>query len=135
MKVVVQNGSAHGLSRVEIECVLGVVPRRGSDAVRQVVLYQGAGELVEAKFFAKEGVLGLYWPVAGSVKKADAVRELLLALSVIAERGDLPESLSAAKREAHLASSDSQVVEALKCLNERKRPGKARMHGGAELRG
>ena len=103
MKVTVQNGAAHGLSRRDVETIIPLVPASWSAAVHQIVLYQGDSPDLKSAFYPKNKLLGLFWPApAESASKADGVQELLVALSVVAERGELPERLSPALRERHL---------------------------------
>jgi hypothetical protein len=104
MKVTVQNGAAHGLSRRDVETIIPLVPASWSGGVRQIVLYQGDSSDLKAVFYPKKKLLGLFWPVpAESASKPDGVQELLVALSVVAERRELPERLSPALRERHVA--------------------------------
>ena len=108
MKVTVQNGATTGLSRRDLEAVIPLFPPSWSSAVQQVVLYQGETSLLKLVLYPKEKLLGLFWPVpAKSASKAEGLQELMLALSVIAERGELPERLSPATRERHLVEVDA----------------------------
>jgi hypothetical protein len=107
MKITVQNGAAHGLSRRDLEAVIPLFPASWMRCVKQVVLYQGAGEALRASYYPKDQILGLFWPAPGSqATKQQAVTELLLALSVIAERGELPAQLATSLRERHLRALD-----------------------------
>lgn len=102
MKVTVQNGATHGLSRQEVESMVPLFPPSWSKHVKHIVLYQGDGPEVTASFYPKEQILGLFWPdKAASAPKTEGVRELLVALSVVKERGELPARLSASLRKRH----------------------------------
>jgi hypothetical protein len=104
MKVTVQNGAAHGLCRRDVEAIIPLLPAPWSNRVEQVVLYQGDTPILKSSFHPKEKLLGLFWPVpVESASKAQGLEELLLALSVVGERGELPARLSPAVRERHLA--------------------------------
>jgi hypothetical protein len=102
MKVTVQNGAAHGLSRRDVEAIVPLFPASWANRVQQIVLYQGDTPVLRASFHPKQRTLGLFWPVPlQSASKEEGVQELLLALSVVAERGELPDRLSPAVRERH----------------------------------
>jgi hypothetical protein len=104
MKVTIQTGSVHGLTRSEVEAMIPLFPQSWKRVVKQIVLYQGNENALKAKFYPKEQLLGLFWPSpAGTATKSDGVEELLLSLAVAEERGELPERLSKAQRERHLA--------------------------------
>lgn len=105
MKVTIQNGSRHGLARFEVEAMIPLFPRSWGRLVEQVVLYQGDGAGVTAAYFPKERLLGLYWPASGGIaSKPDSILELLLSLSIVEERGELPAKPSRALRGRHLAA-------------------------------
>jgi hypothetical protein len=105
MKVTIQNGSAHGLSRSEVEAMVPLFPQSWKRVVKQIVLYQGSGSALKAEFYPKEQLLGLFWPSpADAATKSDGVEELLLSLAVAEERGELPKRLSKALRERHLSA-------------------------------
>jgi len=114
MKVTKQNGAIHGLARREVEAAVTLVPPAWSSRVEQVVLYQGDGPSLTTTYYPKEKTLGLFWPVPQEVaSKADGLRELLLALSVVHKRGELPSRLSPAIRRGHLEDT-SQLLQ--RCL-------------------
>lgn len=104
MKVTVQNGAAHGLSRHDVETIIPLFPEAWFACVQQIVLYQAKGPNVSATFFPKANLLGFFWPVdVESVSMANGLEELLVALSVATERGKIPEKLSKSVRERHAA--------------------------------
>ena len=106
MKVVIQNGANHCLARREVEAMLAHFPAAWSRHVESIALYQGEGPSFYAQFFAKERTLGLHSPAPEytPTRKSAAVEELLLALAVIAERGELPQRLNPSLRAATLGS-------------------------------
>jgi len=77
MKVVVQNGANHCLSRRDAEAVVRRLPAAWSSNVRQVLL--AAGNTLSTSFHPKEGVLCLYCPAAPTTArdKNQAVLQLL----------------------------------------------------------
>ena len=117
MKVVVQNGAAHGLTRREVEAVIPLFPSGWSKSVEQITLYQGQSESVSAVFYPKKRALGLFWPAdVASVSKAEGLRELLVSLSVASERGELPTRLSPSVRERHNAGIGELYEKCLEAL-------------------
>lgn len=105
MKVTVQNGAAHGLSRRDVEAIIPLLPNSWATQIEQIILYRGQDPGVSAAFYPKKHMLGLFWPAANlSVSKAEGLEELLVAMSVISERGELPVHLSKCARERHVAA-------------------------------
>ncbi len=96
MKVVVQNGVSHALSRREIESMIPFFPTAWSDAVDAIVLYQGSTSGVVVTHHPKERIVGHYWPRSPGphLSKDSAVDELLVALAAIVDLGHLPQNLS-----------------------------------------
>ena len=85
-----------------MEAIIPLFPASWSGRVEQIVLYQGDTPLLRASFYPKQRNLGLFWPVPlESASKAEGVQELLLALSVVTECGELPDRLSPVMRERH----------------------------------
>ncbi|MDO5654358.1 MAG: hypothetical protein Q4G39_09705 [Brachymonas sp.] len=106
MKATVQNGATHGLSRRDMEALLPLLPAALSQSVKQIVLYQGSDALLKTAFYPKEQIVGIFWPVpAESLSKVEGLKELLVALSVIAHHGELPKRLSPARRKQHEEST------------------------------
>jgi len=98
MKVTVQNGATHGLSRKEVEAMVRVFPAAWSHLVKSIVLYQGGAD-IDVSFHPKEQTVGLYWPsLSVDPSKAEAIEVLLVALAVVAERGELPARISPSLR-------------------------------------
>jgi hypothetical protein len=116
MRVTVQNGANHGLSRREVESMLQHVPASWGRTVESVVLYEHQDREFQCTYYDKEKILGLFWPSAKHREqptKAQAVEAMLVALSVIAERGSLPTRLGPSLRDRHL---NATVVVRKKCL-------------------
>ena len=105
MKITVQNGSKHGLSRKDVEAIVGLFPASWSRLANSVVLYAGKEPTVHVTYYQKNKTVGLFWPISqpAEISKAVAIEELLLAFSVIAEDGALPARLSASARASLLA--------------------------------
>jgi hypothetical protein len=120
MRVTVQNAANHGFSRAEVEAMLQLVPKPWSTNVESVVLYSHREADFRCTYYPKERILGLFWPSAERQKpsKAAAAEEMLVALSVIAERGSLPERLSASLREEHLGAIASIRDRCLKAIGQ-----------------
>lgn len=115
MKVTVQNGAAHGLTRGEVEAMVRVFPAAWSRLVKSIVLYQGGEVEIDVSFHPKERIVGLHWPSSSVVpsSKANAIEKLLVALAIVAERGELPARMSSSLRARIL----EQVAEVhRKCL-------------------
>jgi hypothetical protein len=84
VKVVVQNGANHCLSRKDAELVASLLPRSWSSSVQQVLL--AGGDSLSTSFHPKERVLCLYCPSgpAQARNKGLAVYRLLHALAAAA---------------------------------------------------
>lgn len=104
MRVTVQNGAKHGLSRSEAEMIVRVLPPSLSSVAKSLVLYGTTDSEIKVTYHPKEQVIGLYWPSERNPvpSKSRAVEELLIALSIIAESGNLPERVSHSLRSRHL---------------------------------
>ena len=91
MKVVVQNGANHCLSRKDAEFVVSRLPSSWSSSVQQILL--AAGDSISTSFHPKERVLCLYCPSgpAEARNKGAAVYQLLHALA--AAGSEVSESL------------------------------------------
>lgn len=119
MKVTIQNGAAHGLSRRDIEAIVPELPPSWAKHVKQIVLYQAKGSELTASYYPKEQIVGLFWPLPeGAISKAEGLRALLLALSVVDERGELPERLATSVRERHLLGVSELFSLCLALVNE-----------------
>ncbi len=107
MKVTVQNGSIHGISRAELEAMVPLFPAAWGRAVDSVVLYQGADPTFRVSYHPKERVAGLHWPAPAAVPptKEEAIAELLVSLALISERLEVPRKVSKALRMRFLAET------------------------------
>jgi hypothetical protein len=109
MKVTVQNGSLHGISRSELEAMVPLFPEAWSNAVNSIVLCQAADPMFRVTYHPKERVAGLHWPASAEVPptKEEALAELLVSLAVISERRELPRRVSKALRSRFLAETSA----------------------------
>ena len=104
MRVTVQNGANHGLSRKEAEAVVRLLPSSLRSVAKSLVLYRTGDPAIRVSFHPKEQIVGWHWPVelASTPSKSKAVEELLVALSVIAESDVLPGRIGSSVRSRHL---------------------------------
>lgn len=81
MKVVVQNGANHCLSRRDAESVARCLPRAWDSRIGQILL--AAGNSLSTSFHPKERVVCLYCPQSPEAArdKREAVSQLLRALA------------------------------------------------------
>jgi hypothetical protein len=100
MKVVVQNGARHALSRRDVEAMIPTFPPDWERQVASIVLYQTNEDHPFASYHPKEKILGLHWPASSSsrLSKSVAIEELCVALAAVAEMGHLPPRLSGQRR-------------------------------------
>src|SRR5688572_15425025 len=98
MRVTVQNGSLHGVTRGELEAMLPLFPSHWGEAVRSITLCQGTEQTVLVGYHAKEQVVAFHWPTpaTSNLTKRDGLAELLVSLAVIAERRAVPRKMSKA---------------------------------------
>ena len=120
MKVTVQNGANHGLSRAEVEAMLHHLPGSWNRSVDAIVLYEHQEPEFRCRYYEKEKKLGLFWPSNdhNQPTKSKAVDEMLIALSAIANRGSLPDRLSASLRSQYLADAATVRAKCLKVVGE-----------------
>lgn len=77
MKIVVQNGSRHCLSRKDVEAILSCIPESWKSKVNQVLLVKG--DALRTSFHAKERALVLHCPWEPKDQRAKAAAtEILL---------------------------------------------------------
>lgn len=100
MKVVIQNGVRHALSRSDVEAMLPTFPPDWERQVTSIVLYQTSEARPFALYHPKEKILGLYWPATSSspLSKSAAIEELCVAFAAVAEMGHLPPRLSGQRK-------------------------------------
>ena len=118
MKVVVQNGASHGLSRREAEALVELLPKHFARAAESLVLYRGQGQAPLVKHYQKASIIGLFWPSEprSSQLKVEAVRELLVSLHLIVETGRLPARVSKARKAVAEAAIDALLQECVRAL-------------------
>jgi hypothetical protein len=118
MKVVIQNGATHSLSRKQAEAIVALFPGSWLKAVDSLTLYQSDGEALHVKHYPKARAVGVFWPSSSHPQPtaAEAIRELLVALAIAVERGNLPPKVSKAMRaraEQEVATLLTQCTEVL----------------------
>lgn len=119
MKVVIQNGAAHPFPRAQAEAMVALFPGRWLKTVKSLTFYQARGSSLEFKHHPEEQALGMFWPSAANLQPTpvEAVHELLVALAIVAERGNLPSRVSSSLRAwaeqevAELAARCAQRIE------------------------
>lgn len=104
MKIVVQNGSRHCLSRKDVEAVLGCLPESWGFSISRVILAKG--DELKTTFHAKERVLALYcpWEPEGQRDRTAAIAILVTGLAQAA-RSEFPDELIALCQEAVAAGT------------------------------
>lgn len=119
MKVVIQNGASHALSRLEAECIVGRLPKRFLAVADSLVLYQGCGEPA-VEYYGKSRSIGLFWSrnPGPSELRTIGVWELLIALEVIADQGHLPPKLSESRRRAAKGETALLLEECIRALEQ-----------------
>jgi hypothetical protein len=100
VRVTIQNGATHGLSRDDVERLVPLFPSAWSRLVKSIVLYQSSETGFSVSFYPKEGIIGLFWPPQslGHPSKSEAIEDFLVAMAIVAERGVLPERISKSLR-------------------------------------
>ncbi|GAC1375048.1 MAG: hypothetical protein NVSMB40_12640 [Aquirhabdus sp.] len=124
MKIVVQNGTQHCLSRQEIEAMVLLFPAPWSSNVKVILLGTKNETGITINFHPKEQCLYLACSSKGTLpSKIDAIEELLIALVTIEETGFLPKKISSAIKShaleitSELAQSCIKLVESTNTLN------------------
>lgn len=100
MRVVIQNGVRHALTRRDVEAMIPTFPPDWEREVASIVLYQTNEECLFSSYHPKEKILGLYWPASLGFRlsKTAAIEELCVALAVVSEMGHLPPRLARKRR-------------------------------------
>lgn len=109
MKVTIQNGSNHGLSRAIVEKALIDIPRAWEQRVSEVVICATTSETPVVRFHRKERALSVEGP-CGTASPVDALTEMLIVLSLISERGDLPSHVTNTARAEHLGAANAVLT-------------------------
>ena len=119
MKIIVQNGCSHSLSRSEVESIVSIFPSGWRKHVSSIVLYQSKGE-IKTRYYKKEQTLGLFGPMKPVVPqiKVLLIQELLIALGYIAENADLPQRISKSARLFYLEKTSVIREHCLRLVNK-----------------
>ena len=118
MKVIVQNGATHTLSRKQAEAIVSLFPASWTKSVHSLTLYQGNGESLHVEHYPKARAVALFWPSLSHPQPtaAEATKELLVALAIASERDSLPPRVSKSMRarvEQEVATLLTQCAEVL----------------------
>lgn len=120
MRVTVQNGARHGLSRLEVEAIVPLFPASWSKRVDQIVLYQSVFDDLTVSYHPQQRVMGLHGPRPKEAStKEEGVQELLVAMSVVAELGELPQRLTNPMRRRHLEAVEALVARCMSVMADR----------------
>ncbi len=87
MKLVIQNGCRHTLTRKEFEPMIELFPPKWSKRVKTIAFYKGDEPAIRLQYFEKEKVLGIFWPKEsqGKQEKLQAIQDILVSLECISE--------------------------------------------------
>jgi hypothetical protein len=123
MKITVQNGTIHCLSRKDAEALLPMLPQSWHKQVSSIVLY-GGNELAKATFYPQTRTLGLFGPSNRTdlPAKTEAITELLIALSIVSERGELPTKPTKTLIKAHLLAIAPILEQCLRAVQQHIEP-------------
>lgn len=99
MKVTVQNGANHALSRAIVERSLADIPSAWEDEVDEVLIRAETAKEPQVRFHHKKRSLEVCGPVGNGVEAC--LEQMLTALSIISARGNLPRRLGSALRADH----------------------------------
>jgi len=99
MKVVVQNGSQHPITRKEMEAIIQVIPSSLKKGISSICLYHSENGELDTTFFDKSKTLGFYGHANVSTFdcKIEALEELAFALILLRDTGEIPFKLSKSK--------------------------------------
>lgn len=94
MKLVIQNGCRHTLTRKEFEPMLALLAPSWSKRVNTIAFYSGVEPCLRTQYFEKEKVLGLFWSkeLSDTNEKRLAIREIITSLECISKNCDLSTS-------------------------------------------
>ena len=102
MKIVMQNGCKHALSRDDVDAVLQNISPKYFENISNIALYQSQNEDIYVKYYRKEKIIGLFCAKDSKVSKRDVINELLISLAVIYDIDDYPLRLSESRRRHYL---------------------------------
>jgi hypothetical protein len=110
MRVTVQNGNSHALSRAIVEKSLADVPTGWKHRVAEVLICAETSEEPIVSFHEKQRSLAVHGPTGQGVTAC--LEEMLAALSIISERGDLPSRIGSSLRARHVQFAKAVLVKA-----------------------
>jgi hypothetical protein len=104
MKVVVANGATHCLTRMDVETIVKIFPATWNHKVKEISLFNGSESGVEVFYHPKAQRIDLRWaPSASSIPaKAEAIQELLIAMAIVNNLGEIPNKLKASLRNKYM---------------------------------
>ncbi|ACM19344.1 hypothetical protein Geob_0982 [Geotalea daltonii FRC-32] len=87
MKLVIQNGCRHTLTRKEFEPILVLFPPKWNNGVNTITFYKSENLELGTRYFEKEKVLGVFWPKESEDihERLKAISEILISLDCISE--------------------------------------------------
>lgn len=116
MKIVVQNGCDHALSRNDVTELVKLIPTSWLSAIQEISLFQSDNEAFNTEFYVKRSSLYFFCPREFEGPKEKVVSELLISIVCIAENGDLPRKMTKSKREYYKREC-GEILEAFVNIN------------------
>ena len=100
MKVTVQNGSQHPVSRNEMEAIVQEIPTDLLKGIASVCMYKSDSGEPYVEFYEKEQILGFFGHASTSTVacKLEALEMLAFALIFLRDTNSIPSRISKAKR-------------------------------------
>ena len=114
MKVVIQNGSNHPLSRSDAESLFSGMSDSWSNIISNVTLYRSENEEIYSYYYNKSKVLGIFSPETS--KKEDVINIIYIALGCLKCIGDIPKKIPASKRKDYMEIGMQEVMSASNAL-------------------
>jgi hypothetical protein len=105
MKIIIQNGGNHALSRAVIERVLAECPSSWRSAVADLAICADTSDVPHVTYHGNQQSLSVKGPRNPTGLSA-VLAEVLTSLSIIAERSELPSRLGAHARAEHAAAAN-----------------------------
>ena len=102
MKVVVQNGCEHVLSRNDVENAIKNIPSKYFGSVSQITLCQSDNEDYYVRYYEKSKALSLFCARDTDASKVDVLNELLIALACIYDIDEYPLKITKNRRDYYL---------------------------------
>jgi hypothetical protein len=101
MKIIVQNGAKHLLTRNVIESLLPKMPTEWGEGVDSILICSSTSERPLIEYYPKMKQVAV-WGTNTEKSLFLILRELFVSLSVLFERGDLPQKLNKSLYDYHL---------------------------------